>query len=251
MTTDRVSIEDRLHVVQQNIVNSADNAQRMPNEIKLLAVSKTKPVPMIREAYAYGQRLFGENYVQEGIQKVQETRDLKDIEWHFIGPIQSNKTSHIAQYFDWVHSIDREKIARRLNEQRPLGCEPLNVLIQINIDAEASKAGIALSELPLLADSVSKCTRLRLRGIMAIPSPNATKTQQHRTYGALHRAFKDLCAHFPSVDTLSLGMSDDLDVAIQHGSTLVRVGTAIFGSRNQQKPTSLEQETLRLEKDSQ
>lgn len=234
MTTDRVSIDYRLQAVRQQIINAAQQVNREPTDIKLLAVSKTKPVAMIREAYLSGQRCFGENYVQEGVQKIAEATDLHDIEWHFIGPIQSNKTKDIAQHFDWVHSVDREKIARRLNEQRPSESKPLNVLVQINIDDEQSKAGIALTELNELATFISKCPNLRLRGMMAIPAANATETQQHNSFAALYAAFQELQARHPSVDTLSMGMSNDLDAAIAHGSTLVRVGTAIFGARTEQ-----------------
>ncbi|RUO29466.1 YggS family pyridoxal phosphate-dependent enzyme [Aliidiomarina sanyensis] len=234
MTTDRGSIDYRLQAVRQQIINAAQQVNRDPKDITLLAVSKTKPMTMIREAYLSGQRSFGENYVQEGVQKINEATDLGDIEWHFIGPIQSNKTKDIAQHFHWVHSIDREKIARRLDEQRPRESGPLNVLIQINIDDEQSKAGIALSELKALATFISKCSNLRLRGIMAIPAADASESQQKSSFAALYKAFQELKTTHPNVDTLSMGMSNDLDAAIAHGSTLVRVGTAIFGARTEQ-----------------
>ncbi|WP_194757208.1 YggS family pyridoxal phosphate-dependent enzyme [Aliidiomarina indica] len=231
MTTHAKSIATHLTQVRQQIAEAAARTNRTPESIALLAVSKTKPVSDIRAAYEYGQRLFGENYVQEGVEKIQQCQDLPDIQWHFIGPIQSNKTKDIAAHFAWVHSIDREKIARRLNDQRPSHMDPLQILIQVNIDDEASKAGVSLQDVPQLAEFIADCPNLRLRGLMAIPQANSSEEEQIKSFSALEAAFLELQQGDPNVDTLSLGMSNDLSLAIRFGSTMVRVGTAIFGTR--------------------
>lgn len=194
----------------------------------LLAVSKTKPAADIAEAYLAGQRHFGESYCQEALKKQQEL-GAYDITWHFIGPIQSNKTKWLARDFGWVHSVDSLKIARRLSEQRPAGLPLLNVCLQVNISGEASKSGIALAELPELVEQVAALPRLRLRGVMAIPSPETDFEKQRVPYRTLYRAVKRL--DDPKLDTFSFGMTDDLDAAIAEGSTIVRIGTAIFGAR--------------------
>ena len=206
-------------------------ANRLPHEVNVLAVSKTMPSADIRAAYLAGQRLFGENYVQEGIDKIAELADLDDISWHFIGPAQSNKTKDIAEHFAWMHSLDRLKIARRLDQQRPSPLPPLQVLIQVNIDQESSKSGIALAQLEEFAAEISTFERLNLRGLMAIPQAHAMAGQQHDSFARLATAYRQLQTTYPQVDTLSLGMSGDLDTAIAHGSTMVRIGTAIFGKR--------------------
>jgi len=196
-----------------------------------LAVSKTHPVPRIAEARAAGQQAFGENYVQEAFEKM-TTLGLQanELEWHLIGPLQSNKTRLAAERFQWVQTIDREKIARRLSEQRPPELPPLNVLIQVNASGEKTKSGIAASELDALASVVASLPRLRLRGLMAIPEPGAPRARYHEVY----RAYEKLKAAF-DVDTLSMGMSDDLELAIAEGATMVRVGTAIFGERRKEQ----------------
>ncbi|RUO19989.1 YggS family pyridoxal phosphate-dependent enzyme [Aliidiomarina iranensis] len=217
--------------VMQQIQDAAKAANRDPDSIALLAVSKTKPASAIAELYRAGQRQFGENYVQEAIEKIQELQAHDDIVWHFIGPLQSNKTKDVAEHFAWVHSIDREKLVRRLANQRPKTLGPLNVLIQVNIDDEASKAGVNLTEIPELAASIASAEQLKLRGIMAIPNPDASAEQQKQSFAELQKAYKELQEQHPDVDTLSLGMSNDLQLAIAHGSTMVRIGTALFGAR--------------------
>lgn len=224
------TIADRLKSAHVRIEQATANAHRPPNSVQLLAVSKTKPVSDITQAYEAGQRLFGENYIQEGVDKINQLSEL-NIEWHMIGPIQSNKTKLVAEHFDWVQSVDREKIARRLNEQRPAHLPPLNVCIQLNIDDEDSKSGIAVNELPALIDAISGMERLRLRGLMAIPAPDVSIQQQHATLRTLADLFAQCQTKLSNFDTLSVGMSGDMEDAIRHGSTMVRIGTAIFGAR--------------------
>ena len=199
--------------------------------VRLLAVSKTWPADSVREAAAAGQRAFGENYVQEGAAKVDELAGL-GLEWHFIGPLQSNKTRLVANRFSWVHSIDRLKIAERLSEQRDVHLPPLEVCIQVNVSGEASKSGVAPPDLPELARAVAALPRLRLRGLMAIPEPTPDVALQRARFASLRSMRDELNAAGLALDTLSMGMSDDLEAAIAEGSTLVRVGTAIFGSRS-------------------
>ncbi|NCP65489.1 MAG: YggS family pyridoxal phosphate-dependent enzyme [Paraglaciecola sp.] len=228
------TIAERLQRAYLCIKQSAVAANRLLNAVQLLAVSKTKPVSDIEQAYAAGHRLFGENYVQEGVDKIQALATLSDIEWHFIGPIQSNKTRLIAEHFLWVHSIDRLKIAQRLNDQRSPH-RPLNVLIQVNIDDEVSKAGVAPSEVADLAKQISTLTNLQMRGLMCIPKAEVSETQQAASFAAMQHLFNALKQTYPQVDTLSMGMSGDMQVAISHGSTMVRLGTAIFGARHSDK----------------
>ena len=196
----------------------------------LLAVSKTRTPEEIRAVAAAGCRDFGENYLQEALDKQTALRDLPLV-WHFIGPLQSNKTRAIAAHFDWVHSLDREKIAQRLNDQRPAHLPPLQVCLQVNIDAEASKAGVLPDELPGLAEAVSRLPRLRLRGLMCIPEPRETTQDRHMPFAKLRYCMENLNTHGFRLDTLSMGMSDDLEAAIGEGSTIVRIGTALFGAR--------------------
>ena len=225
----------RLQAVRHRIECAAAAAGRDPAEVALLAVSKRVQASYIREAHGAGQNLFGESYVQEGVRKITQLADL-NIEWHFIGPIQSNKTRQIAEHFQWVHSIDRAKIAARLHDARPPTLPPLNVCIQVNVSGEGSKSGVAPGEERALASSIARLGRLRLRGLMAIPEPTSDITLQRGRYRLL-RALKDeLSASGHALDTLSIGMSDDLESAIAEGSTLVRVGTAIFGSRETLSP---------------
>jgi pyridoxal phosphate enzyme (YggS family) len=224
------SIADNLQAVRSRIAGAARAAQRDPGDILLLAVSKTFPPAHIEAAFAAGQKAFGENHAQEAVEKITVLAALP-LEWHFIGPIQSNKTRLIAEHFQWVHSLDREKIAERLNAARPEGMPPLNVCIQVNVSGEATKSGIAPGEEVGLADAIARLPRLKLRGLMAIPEPTTDVTLQRRRF-ALLRELKDrLAARGHALDTLSMGMSDDFEVAIMEGATIVRVGTAIFGPR--------------------
>ncbi|MEQ6918080.1 YggS family pyridoxal phosphate-dependent enzyme [Halomonas aquatica] len=208
-------------------------AGRPAGAARLLAVSKTKPAAMIRKAWQLGQREFGENYVQEALDKQAELADLDAIVWHFIGPLQSNKTRDVAEHFSWVHSVDRERIVRRLNDQRPEALGPLDICLQVNISDEASKSGVSLDALPGLAEVVLTMPRLRLRGLMAIPSPAEGLSAQRAPFARLREALEDLRERFPEapLDTLSMGMSADLEAAVLEGATMVRLGTAIFGER--------------------
>ncbi|MDT3253786.1 YggS family pyridoxal phosphate-dependent enzyme [Serratia sp. root2] len=229
------TIQQNLQDVRSRIAAAAQGCARAPEEITLLAVSKTKPVAAIAEAIAAGQRAFGENYVQEGVDKVQHFATLPEgatLDWHFIGPLQSNKSRLVAEHFAWCHTVDRLRIAQRLSDQRPAGLPPLNVLIQINISDEQSKSGIVLAELPALAEAVAALPNLRLRGLMAIPAPEEDYQRQLAVFGQMSDAFRALQLHYPQVDTLSMGMTDDMAAAIAAGSTLVRIGTAIFGARD-------------------
>lgn len=224
-------LSGRLQNLVTRIARAASDAGRDPVGIRLLAVSKTWPAESVREAAAAGQRAFGENYVQEGVAKVEALADL-DLEWHFIGPLQSNKTRPVANSFAWVHSIDRLKIAQRLSEQRDVFLPPLQVCIQVNVSGEASKSGVSPAELPDLARAVAALPRLKLRGLMTIPEPTSDVALQRSRFAMLRQLIEQLRADGLELDTLSMGMSDDLEAAIAEGSTMVRVGTAIFGSRN-------------------
>ena len=228
-------ITDHLKEVKERINQAAQKAERDPSGILLLAVSKTQPVEAILEAAAAGQNAFGENYEQEAVAKIRSIRtnhpDLK-LEWHFIGPIQSNKTRAIAEYFDWVHSVDRERIAKRLSDQRPADLPPLNICLQINISGETSKSGISPENLPDLAKAVSVMPRLKLRGLMAIPEPETDPDKQRKPFRAMKALFRQLQEAGFELDTLSMGMSGDMNTAIDEGATTVRIGTAIFGPRN-------------------
>jgi len=216
---------------KQRIRDAALACGRDAETIGLIAVSKTRPASDIREAFAHGQRRFGESYLQEASDKIAALTDCA-IEWHFIGPLQSNKTRQIAGHFDWVHSINRLKIARRLSEQRPATLPPLNICLQVNISGEASKSGLTLEALLPTALAVVELPRLRLRGLMAIPSPSKDSRQQFRDFSAVAAAQQHLLDHGLELDTLSMGMSADLEAAIRAGATLIRVGTAIFGERD-------------------
>ncbi|BBP67580.1 MULTISPECIES: YggS family pyridoxal phosphate-dependent enzyme [Pseudomonas] len=222
------TIADNIAQVRSRIRAAEQAAQRAEQSVQLLAVSKTKPAQALREAYAAGLRDFGENYLQEALGKQAELTDLPLI-WHFIGPIQSNKTRAIAEHFDWVHSVDRLKIAQRLSEQRPDGLPPLNICIQVNVSGEASKSGCTPADLPALAAAIDALPRLKLRGLMAIPEPTEERTAQDAAFGAVQRLQASL--QLP-LDTLSMGMSHDLESAIAQGATWVRIGTALFGARD-------------------
>lgn len=225
------TIAEALAKVTARIDQATAAAGRIRKSVRLIAVSKTQPAEAVAQAYACGQRDFGENYLQEALEKQAKLTELQDIQWHFIGPIQSNKTRAIAQHFAWIHSIDREKVAQRLNEQRPDNLPPAQVCIQVNIDDENTKAGISLAELPALAEAISRLPRLKLRGLMAIPAASNSLEQQHQAFAKLKQALDELNASGCALDTLSMGMSGDLEAAIAEGSTMVRVGTDIFGAR--------------------
>lgn len=227
-----MSISQNLATISQQIQQYCQQANRPEQSVKLLAVSKTKPISAIAEAIEAGQRAFGENYVQEGIEKIQHFADNDTLEWHFIGLLQSNKTRVVAEHFDWVQTIDRLKIAQRLSEQRPEHLPALNVLIQINISDEASKSGISAKEMVELATQISQLPRLKLRGLMAIPKPESEPEQQKIALAQMNELFLQLQSQFEGIDTLSMGMSDDMPSAIECGSTMVRIGTAIFGARS-------------------
>ncbi len=225
------SIAANLQAVASRIAAACSAAGRAPAEVSLLAVSKPWPAACVREAAACGQRAFGENYVQEGVAKIAELAEL-GLEWHFIGPLQSNKTRPVAEHFAWVHSIERLKIAERLSAQRPASLPPLQVCIQVNVSGEESKSGCAPAEAPALAAAVAALPNLRLRGLMAIPEPTDDAALQRRRFAALRDLLAALNRGGLALDTLSMGMSDDMEAAVAEGSTLVRVGTAIFGARH-------------------
>jgi pyridoxal phosphate enzyme (YggS family) len=229
------TIGQNLAAVIAQIEQAAKKCDRAPQEITLLAVSKTKPVNAIQEAIAAGQRQFGENYVQEGVEKIQYFAGLAqhpELEWHFIGPLQSNKSRLVAENFDWIHTVDREKIALRLSEQRPATKAPLNVLIQLNIDDEPTKSGLSENQLLDLAEIISRLPHLTLRGLMIIPAPESNHDEQLKVFKRAESLFLQMKQRYLSVDTLSMGMSGDMAAAIAAGSTMVRIGTAIFGQRD-------------------
>ena len=225
-------IADNVKQVHERIARACEAAARPVQSVTLLAVSKTFGPDSVREAVAAGARCFGENYVLEGIEKIAALADLRErIEWHLIGPLQSNKTRSVAEQFDWVHSVDRLKIAQRLSEQRPAHLPPLQVCLQVNISAEASKSGLRPDEIPAVARAVATLPRLSLRGLMAIPEPAADFAAQRAPHRQLRELLQRLRAEGLALDTLSMGMSADLEAAIAEGATIVRVGTAIFGAR--------------------
>jgi len=224
-------IQAALEALRLRIAESERKYARVPGSVQLLAVSKTQASASVRAAHAAGQHLFGENYLQEALEKMQELADL-DLVWHFIGPLQSNKTRALAEHFDWIHSLDRERIAQRLDAQRPPERPPLNVLLQVNLSDEAGKAGTSLAHLPLLAAYVATLPRLRLRGLMAIPAPGTDFDTQRDVFSRLAEARQALqqLGH-EECKELSMGMSQDLEAAIAAGATIVRIGTDIFGPR--------------------
>jgi PLP dependent protein len=223
------TIYDSLQAIQANIAHAKQAANRT-DAIALLAVSKAQPSDKLRAAYLAGQRAFGENYVQEAINKQEQLKDCA-IEWHFIGPIQSNKTQLIAQHFSWVHSVDRLKIAQRLNDARSPSLAPLNVCLQVNSSAEASKSGVDIGSQAMLAKAINNMPHLKLRGLMAIPAPTKELAKQRAQFKIVADAFKNLQQQGFKLDTLSIGMSDDYVAAIHEGATIVRIGSAIFGKR--------------------
>jgi hypothetical protein len=228
------SIGSNLQEVKRRIAAACASAGRSANSVTLLAVSKTFPADAVRQAHAAGQRAFGENYVQESLDKIATLADLRSqLEWHLIGPLQSNKTRPVAEAFDWVHSVDRLKIAQRLAEQRPAGLPPLQLCLQVNVSGEDSKSGVSPADLPALAAAVAAlpADRVRLRGLMSIPEPSSDPATQRAPHRQLRELLAALNAQGLALDTLSMGMSADVEAAVAEGSTLVRVGSALFGSR--------------------
>ncbi|MDV6318657.1 YggS family pyridoxal phosphate-dependent enzyme [Chromohalobacter sp. HP20-39] len=228
-----VTIAESLERARQRLTRALAGAGRNREDAYLLAVSKTQPAASVRQAFAAGQRAFGENYLQEALDKQASLDDLEGIVWHFIGPLQSNKTRAVAEHFQWVHTIDRARIATRLDAQRPAALEPLDVCLQVNVSGEASKSGVSPEALPALADAVVALPRLRLRGLMALPAPSDDPATQRRPFAELRALLETLRQRHPQapLDTLSMGMSGDLEAAVNEGATLVRLGTAIFGQR--------------------
>ncbi len=224
-------ITEQLVGLRKRIKSAAQSAGRDPNSVRILAVSKKQPVAAIMAAREAGLHHFGENYLQEALQKIESLEDL-DILWHFIGPIQSNKTRAIAEHFQWVQSVDRVKIARRLSGQRPSGLPPLNICLQVNISGEESKSGVQPQDISALAKAVDELPGLQLRGLMAIPAATSDEEQQRQVFARLRHLFEELKSQHPQVDTLSMGMSGDMEAAITEGATMVRIGTALFGPRS-------------------
>ena len=238
MATIQSPLQARPEKVRERIAMACAKAGRAPDSVTLVAVGKTFPAQAIGEAAAAGQRHFGENYVQESVAKIEELAAMPgaaEFIWHFIGPIQSNKTRPIAANFQWVHTLDREKVARRLSEQRDIHLPPLNVCIEINISGEASKSGVTPAEAPALAEQIAALPRLSLRGLMAIPEPTPDEALARRRFAALRELRDQLNARGHALDTLSMGMTADMDAAIAEGATMVRIGTAIFGERTSGK----------------
>lgn len=231
------TITSALQAVNQRILAATARSGRARDSVRLLAVSKTFPAEAVREAFAAGQKAFGENYVQEALAKITALGDL-DAEWHFIGPLQSNKTRAVAENFSWVHSIDRARIADRLSAARPVGLPPLQVCIEVNISGEASKGGVTPEEAAALASHIRHLPRLKLRGLMAIPAPTEDPARQSMQFRHLRELQDQLNSQNFQLDTLSMGMSADLESAIAEGATIVRVGSAIFGARNYTKESS-------------
>jgi PLP dependent protein len=226
------TIGDNLQSQRARLWRACERAGRAPDAVRLLAVSKTFGPDAVRAAVAAGQTAFGENYVQEGVDKIAALSDVPGLEWHCIGPLQSNKTRPVAEHFDWVQSVDRLKIAQRLSEQRPAHLAPLQVCLQVNVDGGANKSGVTPAELPALAAAVAALPRLKLRGLMAIPEPAPDFEAARAVFARVRALFDALNAQGLGLDTLSMGMSDDLEAAVAAGSTLVRVGRGVFGARS-------------------
>jgi pyridoxal phosphate enzyme (YggS family) len=226
-----IELKTRLQSLKKTINQAEMQVQRPINSVQLLAVSKTWSADILRQATDAGQSHFGENYLQEALIKIEALKDL-DITWHFIGPIQSNKTKDIAQHFSWVQSVDRLKIAQRLNNQRPTSHTPLNICIQVNIDDEKTKSGVNITETATLAKEITQLDRLILRGLMIIPAKTDDIEQQISAFNRAYSLYSSLKRDYPSMDTLSMGMSADMKLAIHHGSTMVRIGTGLFGQRH-------------------
>ena len=227
----KATIASQVSKVLTRIEGAASQTSRRSDEITLIAVSKTKPAEAIEAAAACGLQHFGENYLQEALDKIETLHEL-DLTWHFIGPIQSNKTRPIAEHFDWVHSVDRLKIAQRLSDQRPAHLGPVNICLQVNISNEDTKSGVSAEQAPELASAIATLPNIRLRGLMAIPKPSDDPAEQAAAFEKVETLFNTLRHTIPELDTLSMGMSQDLEAAIAAGSTMVRIGTDIFGARN-------------------
>ncbi len=225
-----IRVTENLTLISDLLATAATEARRDPETVSLLAVSKKQSVEKILEAAAAGQRDFGENFVQEGIDKIQQTADPRLV-WHFIGHLQSNKTRDVAEYFDWVHTIDRLKTARRLSQQRPEGLSPLNICLQVNVDAETSKSGVSVDGLPELAAACAELPNIRLRGLMCLPAERDEFEAQRAPFAKLRRLQQALRDDGYGLDTLSMGMSNDFRAAVFEGATIVRIGTAVFGAR--------------------
>ena len=225
------TLEQRYQYVKSLICSACDQFQRSADDIQLLAVSKTKPAHMVATLYQLGQRSFGENYLQDAVEKITELKHLTDIEWHFIGPIQSNKTRVIAEHFSWVETIDREKIAQRLNDQRPSTLPPLNVLIQVNISREDQKSGVAPEDIEKMAQFIEQLPQLSLQGLMCVPEATTDEHKLSEQFAEMQQRLAQLANNHPQCTVLSMGMSNDLALAIQYGSSQVRIGTDIFGAR--------------------
>ncbi|GGA72099.1 YggS family pyridoxal phosphate enzyme [Neiella marina] len=232
------TLAERYAAAYDQVQVATQKAKRPAGSVKLLAVSKTKPIADVEAVAALGQVDFGENYAQEAVEKAQKLAHL-GLQWHFIGPIQSNKTRPLAEHMSWIHTIERDKIARRLSDQRPQGIEPLNVCIQVNASSESQKAGVSIAQISELAALIDELPNLKLRGLMAIVENTTDQAKLGQQFDLMAQQYEWLKSHYLSVDTLSMGMTQDLAQAIQHGSTMVRVGTAIFGAR--QPKTSSEQ----------
>ena len=232
------SIAENLIQVRQQIKSSLEKTDRELSSVMLLAVSKTRPAEDLRQAYTEGQRDFGENYLQESLEKISALQDL-DICWHFIGPLQSNKTKAVAENFNWMHTVARFKIAQRLSDQRPANLPPLNICVQVNISQEQSKSGVLPSELPELIAKISELPDICVRGLMAIPKATENKKEQQQAFATMQTLLTQLQETHPEMDTLSMGMSGDMDAAIAEGSTIVRIGTAIFGARPAKDKTGI------------
>jgi hypothetical protein len=240
MTTASGPLAERLAALHQRMATACARAGRAPGEVTLLAVSKAQPLAALAEARRAGVSDFAENYLQEALPKIAALRPdtstrgqaREGLRWHFIGPLQSNKTADVAAHFDWVHGVDREKIARRLSDQRPAGLPPLNVCVQVNISGEASKSGVAPADAAALCRAIAALPRLRLRGLMAIPAPARPGSDPREAYRELRALFDQLTRGGLELDTLSAGMSDDFEAAIAEGSTMIRIGTALFGPRS-------------------
>lgn len=225
-------IKQNIATITAQIRSWEQQYQRQPLAVTLMAVSKTRNATEVRAAYDAGLRCIGENYLQEAQQKIAELADLPDLQWHFVGPLQSNKSRAVAEQFSWIHSVDRPKLAKRLAEQRPASLGPLNVCLQLNISGEQSKSGCSLAELPNLAATVAELPGLCLRGLMVIPKASDDPAEQRRVFAEATAVFHDLQSRYSTVDTLSMGMSGDIEAAVAEGTTMVRVGTAIFGARS-------------------
>lgn len=223
---------ERLHAVLERMADAARRAGRDPAELTLVAVSKTRPAADLQTLIGCGQRHFGENYLQEALSKI-ETLRPQPLVWHFIGQLQSNKTAPVAEQFDWVHTVDRLKLVQRLAAQRPFHALPLNVCVQVKLEDEPTKGGASIAELPALLEAVARAPQLKLRGLMTLPPAETSEVDQRRWFAALREVFEHMQRHHPAMDTLSMGMSADLEAAILEGATMIRIGTALFGERLQ------------------